>query len=73
MKRSGMKDAGQRRTVDAIWDVNSYQTSTDRQTFSTQYNQVWQLNDGRFALTNNAFFDPDRVLGIGGSQLQQMR
>lgn len=73
MNRSGLRDAGQRRAVDAIWDVNSYQTSTGRQTFSTQYNQVWQLNDGRYALTNDNFFNPDRMLGISGTQLQQLR
>lgn len=70
--RSGMNDAGQRRSVEAIWDVNTYQAGSETRTFSTQYDQVWELNDGRFALTNDAFFNPDRNIGIGGTQLQRV-
>jgi hypothetical protein len=40
---------------------------------SIHYRHAWQLDDGRQFLTNDAGFDPNRDLGIGGRALQPVR
>ena len=72
-KRDGLRDAGQAETVEAIWGVETYATPDGDMAFSNAYEQAWRLDDGSYVLTNDAFFNPDRVAGQGGVRLQPNR
>ncbi len=71
--RSGLTDRGQAESVEAVWGVETYASPDGDVAFSTAYDQAWRLDDGSYVLTNDAFFNPDRIMGQGGAQLRPNR
>ena len=70
MARSGMTDRGQRETIEGVWGVETYATPDGDLSFSNQYNHVWRLDNGDYALTNDESFAPFRDLGLDGAEMQ---
>ncbi|MCP9480145.1 hypothetical protein NNA33_19830 [Marisediminitalea aggregata] len=62
-----MKDAGQRKLVDATLERTPWQTTSGESVYMPQqYQRVFQLPNGVFAGTNDSFFNP-----INGNQLNE--
>jgi hypothetical protein len=59
MKRSGMSDAGQSRSVDGIREVTPYANQWgERVEVPSQYGSAWEMNDGNYVATDDPFFEP---------------
>jgi hypothetical protein len=57
---------------EAIRGVETYNDPINGGTveLDNQYNNAWQLDDGRYILTNDAGFNPYQTFGQGGQQLE---
>lgn len=66
-------DRMQRETTETILGVETYNDPYHGGTVQLDhsYDSAWQLNDGSYVLSNDAFFEPSRDLGINGSRLQR--
>jgi len=74
--RQAMKDAGHRKTINALRGVNTYRNpnapggSVD---LDNSYKNAWQLNDGTYVLTDDPSFKPYLYTGQEGKLLKRMR
>lgn len=70
-RREGMKDAGHASSVNGIWEVQPWQTSSgDTVLLNQNYNHAWELNNGSIFLTNDANFSPMRTLNETGQEMR---
>ncbi len=69
---SASSDRTQREAVEGIRGVETYTDPMYGGTvqLDSTYAQAWQLNDGSYVLSNDVNFDPNRELGVPGTQLQ---
>lgn len=71
-KREGIKDAGHAKSVNSIWEVQPWQTSSGSTVLLNQnYNHAWELDNGSIVLTNNANFSPMQAFNQTGQMMQQ--
>lgn len=64
------QDRMYRENIEAVRGVETYVDTAGQQVqLDYNYNQAWQLDDGSYVLTNDAFYDPAAAHGIGGTQL----
>lgn len=71
-ERSEIQDRIHREQIEAIRGVETFHDPINGGTvqLDNSFEQAWQLEDGTFVLTNDAFFEPWRDLGIDGALLQ---
>lgn len=70
-KREGIKDAGQKRTVNSIWEVQPYKTTGgDSILLNQNYSNAWELQDGSIVMTNDQFFNPVTTFNQTGQAMQ---
>lgn len=71
-RREGMKDAGHQKSINGIWEVQPWQTSSGSTVLLNQnYNHAWELQNGSIVLTNNANFNPMQRFNQTGQMMQQ--
>ncbi|MQX38228.1 hypothetical protein [Roseospira navarrensis] len=73
--RAAISDRGQRERVEAIRGVETYDDPINGGTvqLDNTYRHAWQLRDGTYVLTDDAFFNPQQYLGMDGQPLQATR
>lgn len=71
-ERSEIQDRIHREQIEAIRGVETFHDPINGGTVQLDngYDQAWQLADGTFVLTNDAFFEPWRDIGVEGELLQ---
>lgn len=71
-ERSEIQDRIHREQIEAIRGVETFHDPINGGTvqLDNSFDQAWQLEDGTFVLTNDAFFEPWRDLGMDGDLLQ---
>lgn len=70
-RREGMRDAGQAKSVNGIWEVQPWQTNSGGTVLLNQnYNHAWELGNGSIVLTNNANFNPMQSLNQTGQAMR---
>ncbi|MEM9173353.1 MAG: hypothetical protein AAGA84_11690 [Pseudomonadota bacterium] len=73
MKRDAMRDRGHAESVEAVWGTETYSTSQGDLSFSNAYDQTWELANGEFFQTNDAFYQPLTDSDMDGRLLQTSR
>lgn len=70
--RERIRDRTQREQIEAIRGVETYNDPINGGTvqLDNTYSQAWQLQDGSYVLTDDAFFNPVQTFGMTGQQLQ---
>lgn len=72
MKREGMRDKGQASSIDSIWEVSRYRTSSGTVALPQDYRSAWELKDGSLVLTNDANFNPIQTFSQFGKPLPRV-
>ncbi|MEP3276644.1 MAG: hypothetical protein ABJN26_09835 [Stappiaceae bacterium] len=70
-RRQGMTDSGQQQSVNGIWEVEPYKSSSGTVLLSQDYKNAWELQDGRIIMTNDQFFNPVQNFNQTGQALQR--
>ncbi|MEL7312997.1 MAG: hypothetical protein AAFN07_15885, partial [Pseudomonadota bacterium] len=71
-QRSASGDRTQRRLTESVWETNTYDTPDGERMFSTAYDDIWVLDNGDYALSNDPSYQPFRDSGIDGRQLNRV-
>lgn len=71
-KQNESSDYIQRETTEAIRGVETYNDPYYGGTveLDNTYDNAWQLDDGSYVLSNDAFFDPYKDLGVNATKLE---
>lgn len=71
-RREGMQDAGHASSVNGIWEVQPWQTSSGNTVLLNQnYNHAWEMQNGSIVLTNDANFNPMQSLNQTGQEMRR--
>jgi hypothetical protein len=74
-ERNAIQDRSHREVIETIRGVETYDDPVNGGTVQLDhtYENAWQLDDGSYILTNDAYFEPYKELGVDGRRLEATR